>query len=82
MVAHITNKWFKMANMTLSIPDNLYEKMKTHKELKWSEIARQTFERKINEVELLDKMLKNSKLTEANVEEIGNKIKAEIRKRF
>jgi|TARA_Y100000310_G_scaffold338992_1_gene430251 predicted CopG family antitoxin len=81
-VAHITNKWFKMANMTLSIPDNLYEKMKTHKELKWSEIARQTFERKINEVELLDKMLKNSKLTEANVEEIGNKIKAEIRKRF
>ena len=71
-----------MANMTLSIPDRLYEKMKIHKELKWSEIARTTFEKRINEIELLDNILKNSRLTEEDAEAIGNKIKAEIRKRF
>ena len=29
-----------MAHITLSIPDELYEEMKKHKEIKWSEIAR------------------------------------------
>jgi len=29
-----------MAHITLSIPDDLYEEMKKHKEIKWSEIAR------------------------------------------
>ena len=71
-----------MGNMTLSIPDSLYEKMKIHKELRWSELARQTFEKKISEIEILDNMLKNSTLTEEDAEEMGHKIKAEIRKRF
>jgi len=28
-------------NITLAIPDDIYRKMKKHKEIKWSEIARQ-----------------------------------------
>ncbi len=31
-----------MAHITLSIPDAIYEEMKKHPEIKWSEIARQT----------------------------------------
>ena len=40
-----------MANITLYIPDELYEKMKKHKEIKWSEIARQAIEVFIQQLE-------------------------------
>lgn len=68
--------------MTLSVPEELYNKMKQHTELKWSDIARKSFENKLNEIELLDKLLSKSKLSEKNAEIIGHQIKAEIRKRF
>ncbi len=71
-----------MTNMTLSVPEELYNKMKQHTELKWSDIARKSFENKLNEIELLDKLLSKSKLSEKDAEIIGHKIKAEIRKRF
>lgn len=71
-----------MANMTLSVPDKLYTKMKQHTEMKWSDIARQAFERKLEEIEFMEKILKRSKLTEEDAERIGHKVKAEIRKRF
>ncbi len=71
-----------MTNMTLSVPEELYNKMKQHTELKWSDIARKSFENKLNEIELLDKLLSKSKLSEKNAEIIGHQIKAEIRKRF
>lgn len=71
-----------MANMTLAIPDELHKKIMRHKEIRWSNIARESFEEKINELEIMDKILKDSRLTDADAEEIGNKIKAEIRKRF
>ena len=68
--------------MTLSIPEQLHKKIKLHTELKWSDIARQAFEKKLNEIEFMENVLRNSKLTEEDAEEIGHKIKAEIRKRF
>jgi len=32
--------------MTLSVPEELHQKMMQHPEFKWSEIARQAFEKK------------------------------------
>lgn len=71
-----------MPNMTLTIPEEMHEKMKHHTELKWSDVARQAFERKLIEVEMMEKILSKSKLTEEDAERIGHKIKGEIRKRF
>ena len=71
-----------MVNMTLSIPKELHKEMMAHPELRWSEIARQSFEKKIKELNWMDKVLENSTLTEEDAEEIGHKIKHEIRKRF
>jgi predicted CopG family antitoxin len=71
-----------MANLTLSVSDDLYEKMKKHTELKWSDIARIAFEKKLLELELVEKLLKNSQLTEKDAEIIGHKIKTKIRKRL
>jgi hypothetical protein len=43
-----------MANVTLAIPETLYKKMKARPEFKWSEVARQAIEQRINDAELLD----------------------------
>jgi hypothetical protein len=40
--------------MTLAIPDALYEKIRKHPEFRWSEVARQAIEQKIEDAELLD----------------------------
>lgn len=71
-----------MGNMTLAIPDELQQKMSKHKEIRWSNIARQTFEKRLRELEFMDKILEGSRLSEADAEKIGQGIKAEIRKRF
>lgn len=71
-----------MPNMTLSIPELLHKEMLKHSEIKWSDLARQAFEKKVKEVHWIDVMLAKSELTEADAERIGHKIKHEIRKRF
>ncbi len=71
-----------MTNITLSISEQRYSKMKKHTELKWSDVARRAFEKKLLELDLVNKMLKNSEFTEEDAEAIGHKIKARIRKRL
>ena len=71
-----------MPNMTLSIPVELHKEMRHHSEIKWSDIARQAFEKKVKELHWIDKLLEKSDLSEEDAERIGHKIKREIRKRF
>ncbi len=71
-----------MGNMTLSVPEELHKRMREHTELKWSDIARQAFEKKLREIELADRLLSKSELTEEDAERIGHKIKDKVRKRF
>ncbi|MBL7051856.1 MAG: hypothetical protein ISS01_02100 [Nanoarchaeota archaeon] len=71
-----------MVNMTLSIPEKLHKEMQVHTEIKWSDIARQSFEKKILELHWMDKVLEKSSLTKEEAEDLGHKIKYEIRKRF
>lgn len=42
-----------MANLTLSVPDELYRKMAKHPEYRWSEVARQAIVAKLTDAELL-----------------------------
>lgn len=64
-----------MANLTLSVPDALYEEMRRHPEIRWSEVARQAFVKKIEDLRRLDALLAGSKLRDADVEVIGKKVK-------
>jgi uncharacterized protein (UPF0303 family) len=56
--------------------------MNQRKEIRWSQIAREAFEQKIEELEWMERMLKKSKLTEQDAEQIGNEVKKQIWKRF
>ncbi len=70
-----------MTNMTLALPEDLNEIMQKHKEIKWSEVARQAIWEKARKLELMEKLLAKSELTEQDAEEIGHKIKYGIAKR-
>jgi hypothetical protein len=67
-----------MTNMTLAIPEELHKIMKKHKEIKWTEIARQAMWEQARKLELLDSILSKSELTEKDALELGKKIKHQI----
>jgi predicted CopG family antitoxin len=64
-----------MGNITLSIPDELHEKMKKMSDIRWSEIARRAIEQRVNDLETLDRLASKSKMTQKDVDEISEKIK-------
>lgn len=71
-----------MANITLSIPEDLHRKMKKFSEIKWSEVARKAIQKKVQDLEMLNKLTSKSKLTEKDVEEISNKINKSLAKKI
>jgi len=44
-----------MTNITLSIDDDVYKKMKKFSEIKWSEFVRKAIKQRIEEIEKLEK---------------------------
>jgi len=70
-----------MTNMTLALPGALMEIMKKHKDIKWSEVAREAMWDKARKLELMDKLLSNSKLTEKDALAIGKKINEAVAKK-
>lgn len=71
-----------MTNMTLAVPEDLHRTMQKHREIKWSEVARQAIMEKARKLELIDKFLAKSELTEEDAERIGHKIKHGMAKRY
>ena len=66
-----------MVNITLSIPDDVYLKMKDHSEIRWSEVARKAIVERIESAERMrwaDKVLKDSKLPPERIKELSKKI--------
>jgi len=70
-----------MTNMTLSIPDDLHRIIRKHREIRWSEVARQAIWDKARKLELADKILSNSEFSMEDAKLIGDKIKKEISKK-
>ena len=71
-----------MTNITLMLPDDLHKKMKKHSEIRWSEVVRQAIQKKIDDLELLNKITSKSKLTSRDALEISKKIDANVARRL
>jgi len=71
-----------MATLSVSVPDNLKQKMNELEEINWSAVARHAFEKKIEQAEFLKKIASKSKLTEKDALEISTKINEEMAKKF
>jgi hypothetical protein len=68
--------------MTLSLPKEVYEIVKSHKEIRWSEVARRAIEDYAKKLELLDVLTANSELTEDDIMKLEKKIKKAIHKHY
>ena len=70
-----------MTNMTLAVLVDLHKIMQKHKIIKWSEVAREALWDKARKLDLMDKLLAKSTLTEEDAERIGHTIKHGIAKK-
>ncbi len=68
-----------MPTMTLSVPDDLYNVIKHHNEIKWSVIARNAMWEYARKIQLVDTILEKSKFTENDAAGVGKLIKKSIR---
>lgn len=71
-----------MTNLTLSIPDELHKKMKKHSEIRWSEVVRKIISEKIEHLEMMDRLTKESKLNNKDIELISKKINSNVAKQL
>jgi len=71
-----------MPNMTLSLSEDIYKIVKTHKEIRWSEIARRAIEDYAKKIALLNEITAQSELTEDDIMEIDKEIKSSVQQRY
>lgn len=71
-----------MANVTLAVPEELRKIMRSHPEIKWSEVARQAMWNYAKKLELMDEVARKSKLTDRDALELGRAINAGVRARY
>ena len=71
-----------MVNVTFAVPEELHEIMKRHPEIKWSEIARKAMWEYARKLELMERIVNESQLSEKDVLELDKKVKAGLRRRY
>tara|TARA_Y100000310_G_C20425287_1_gene688746 strand:+ start:179 stop:409 length:231 start_codon:yes stop_codon:yes gene_type:complete len=71
-----------MVTMTLAVPDELRHKMESFPEINWSEVARQAFLQKINDMDFLRQFKNKSKLTESDALRLGKDVSRVVSKKL
>lgn len=71
-----------MVNVTLSIPNELKQKMDTLAEINWSAVAREAFDQKIRDMEFLKNFKAKSTLTEEDALRLGREVNKALSKRL
>jgi hypothetical protein len=71
-----------LPNVTLAVPEELHKIMKSHPEIKWSEIARQAMKEYALRIEVLDDITAKSKFTEKDAFEMGEDLKKDLAARY
>ena len=67
-----------MATMTLAVPEDLKKEMDKFSIINWSAVAREAFAERIKKLRLLESITMDSRLSEADVEKLGRKLKQRI----
>lgn len=64
-----------MVNVTIAVSQDLKDLLDKHPEMNWSEVARQAWKKKAEQLELLDKITSTSKASEKDVNDLARIIK-------
>ena len=71
-----------MVNITLSVPEELKNKMERFRIINWSEVAREAFVEKMKQLEILESFSRESELTEEDALKLGRKVNKALAKRY
>lgn len=71
----------KIVNITLSIPNDLKDKMENFNEINWSAVARDAFYEKIRDLEFLKSFKSNSAITEEEAIYLGKELNKKLSER-
>ncbi|MEK6937908.1 MAG: hypothetical protein AABX04_02595 [Nanoarchaeota archaeon] len=71
-----------MVTMTLAVPEELKHRMDAFPEMNWSEIARQSFIQRLEDMEFLKKFKEKSTLTEGDALRLGKEVSKALSKRL
>ena len=71
-----------MTTMTLAVPNELKQKMEQFKEINWSEVARQSFSKKLSDLEMLERIKSESTMTEKDALNFGEKVSIAVAKKW
>ena len=80
-----------MANVTVTVDDDTKEEMSEFPEINWSQVAREAFEERVEEMrklermrdfEVIDDLAAESELTERDTAEIANRIDRRMAEKF
>ncbi|NIQ07373.1 MAG: hypothetical protein GWO20_17105 [Candidatus Korarchaeota archaeon] len=71
-----------MPHTTIRIPKDLKNAMDKHKEINWSEVARQAIRSYLRTLEIAEKIASKSKLTQEDAKELSEKIKQKIAEHY
>lgn len=70
------------SDLPYSLSEDIYKIVKTHKEIRWSEIARRAIEDYAKKVTLLNAMTAKSELTEEDIIMLDEKIKSDVQQHY
>lgn len=71
-----------MANITLSIPEDIKKEMDKFPEINWSEIARNSIKKRLMILRQMDNLLKKSELTEEDAIRLGREVNKAMAKKY
>lgn len=71
-----------MVTMTLAVPEELKRRMDMFPEMNWSEVARQAFFQRIEDLEFLKRFKEKSTLTEEEALKLGAEVSRKLTKRY
>lgn len=69
-----------MVNLTLSIPEEIKNRMDAHKDIKWSNSIRILIEQKLNDFEESEKLANKLNLKENNIALILERVNQDLKK--
>ena len=71
-----------MGTVSVSVPDELKERMSKLEHINWSSVARKAFEQEVNDMESLKRIVAKSRLTPKDARKIADKIDKAVSKKF
>ncbi|MDO8460672.1 MAG: hypothetical protein Q7S74_06185 [Nanoarchaeota archaeon] len=69
-----------MANITLTVPEDLREELKKHEEVNWSGVIRKALHDHLRKIQIAEAIASKSKLTQKDIEELSRKVNKSIAK--